>query len=309
MKINFSLSLKLTLIVFSVSAIIIVSLTYVSIQGQTSFFENAYSDKATALAQALDASIGSWDQLEDEQQSRNYILKFILLNPEILKISINLPDEQGKLKVFVSSDSDSVGNPSSSNNYLSYEEDAVVNIPNHSGDSHTLTVITPLHLSGQVVGTYETLISMDNAYGALNLHISNLVIISVVCLFILVISFLYLLRRIIVKPIFAFRDAVKMIGEGKLDTEINIKSRDELGDLATAFNQMTVDLKKSTEEIKARNEELQRDIVGRKKADYELKKKVDELERYKNVTVDRELRLIELKKELKELRKKYGEKP
>ena len=104
MKINFSLSLKLTLIVFSVSALIIVSLTYINIQGQTSFFEEAYSDKATALAQALDASIGSREQLEDEQQLQNYILKFIYLNPEISKISINLPDEQEKLKVFVSSE-------------------------------------------------------------------------------------------------------------------------------------------------------------------------------------------------------------
>jgi methyl-accepting chemotaxis protein len=309
MKINFSLSLKLTLIVFSVSALIIVSLTYINIQGQTSFFEEAYSGKATALAQALDASIGSREQLEDKQQLQNYILKFIYLNPEVSKISINLPDEQEKLKVFASSDSDSVGNPSSSNNYLSYEEDVVVNIPNHSGDSHTLTVITPLHLSGQVVGTYETLISMDNAYGALNLHINNLVIISVVSLFILVISFLYLLRRTIVKPITTFRNAVKMIGDGKLDTEINIKSRDELGELAIAFNRMTNDLKKSTTEIRDNNEELQRDIIGRKKAEEELRKKVDELERYKNVTVDRELRLIELKKEVKELRKKYGEKP
>jgi PAS domain S-box-containing protein len=45
-----------------------------------------------------------------------------------------------------------------------------------------------------------------------------------------------------------------------------------------------------------------RDITWRKKADDKLKKKINELERYKKVTVDRELRLIELKKELKELR-------
>ena len=46
------------------------------------------------------------------------------------------------------------------------------------------------------------------------------------------------------------------------------------------------------------------DLTAIKQAENELKKKIDELERYKNVTVDRELRLIELKKELKELRTK-----
>jgi PAS domain S-box-containing protein len=46
------------------------------------------------------------------------------------------------------------------------------------------------------------------------------------------------------------------------------------------------------------------DITTIKQVENELKKKIDELERYKNVTVGRELRLIEIKKELKELRTK-----
>ena len=44
-----------------------------------------------------------------------------------------------------------------------------------------------------------------------------------------------------------------------------------------------------------------RDTTDRKKAEEKLKEKLDELERYKNVTVDRELRLIELKKKIKKL--------
>ena len=47
-----------------------------------------------------------------------------------------------------------------------------------------------------------------------------------------------------------------------------------------------------------------RDITERKQSDDELKKKIDELERYKDVTVGRELRLIELKKKIKELEEK-----
>jgi PAS domain S-box-containing protein len=47
-----------------------------------------------------------------------------------------------------------------------------------------------------------------------------------------------------------------------------------------------------------------RDTTDRKKAEDKLKEKLDELERYKNVTVDRELRLIELKKKIKKLEEK-----
>ena len=56
------------LIVFSVSTFIIVSLTYINIQEQSSFFENSYSEKATALAQSLDASIVSRSDFEDKQR-------------------------------------------------------------------------------------------------------------------------------------------------------------------------------------------------------------------------------------------------
>jgi len=47
-----------------------------------------------------------------------------------------------------------------------------------------------------------------------------------------------------------------------------------------------------------------RDITGQRRSEGELKKKINELERYKKATVGRELRLIEIKKELKELRTK-----
>ncbi|MFH1102043.1 MAG: PAS domain S-box protein [Methanobacteriota archaeon] len=51
------------------------------------------------------------------------------------------------------------------------------------------------------------------------------------------------------------------------------------------------------------------DITNRKIAEEELKKKIDELERFENFTVDRELMMVELKKETNELCKKLGEKP
>jgi hypothetical protein len=43
-------------------------------------------------------------------------------------------------------------------------------------------------------------------------------------------------------------------------------------------------------------------------AEFSLQKKIDELERFKTITVDREIKMIELKKQLEELRTKSGEK-
>ena len=52
-----------------------------------------------------------------------------------------------------------------------------------------------------------------------------------------------------------------------------------------------------------------RDVSERKRMEKELKEKIEELERFYNLTIDRELRMVELKKEIDELRRKCGEKP
>ena len=296
MKKTLNISIKLTLIVFLISSIGLISLTYVNVQREMSLFEYSYSEKAEALAQALDASIENRNQLQDKDELLNYILKFIYLNPEIKEISINLP-ENDKLKVSVSSNSDSIGTLSSYNNNQAYVEGSVIKTSYHDGGSHSLIVITPIHLSGQLVGTYEMVLSMDNAYALMNADMQTLIVISLASLLFLILSFLYLLRRVIIKPISVFRDAVDTIGKGNLDVNIQIETRDEIGELANAFTGMAKDLKEQ-------QENLEKTVVERTK---ELNKKIDELEKYKKVTVGRELKMIEMKKEMKELKQKSQE--
>ena len=51
-----------------------------------------------------------------------------------------------------------------------------------------------------------------------------------------------------------------------------------------------------------------RDMTERKKAQEEIEQKMNELVRFHNLTVDREMTMIELKKEINELLNKSGEK-
>ncbi|GAH16620.1 unnamed protein product, partial [marine sediment metagenome] len=75
------------------------------------------------------------------------------------------------------------------------------------------------------------------------------------------------------------------------DTKIDIKSKDEIGDLATSFEKMAQSLKKQ-------QDNLENLVVERTK---ELETKIDELQKYKKITVGRELKMVELKKRIKEL--------
>ncbi len=74
-----------------------------------------------------------------------------------------------------------------------------------------------------------------------------------------------LISRSISIPITNLKNKTLEIGSGKLDTVIEVKSKDEVGELAASFNRMTKDLR----EITASRNELNKEITERKHAEEE----------------------------------------
>ena len=77
--------------------------------------------------------------------------------------------------------------------------------------------------------------------------------------------------------------------EDNLPAKVMIKTGDELEQVADNFNRMVDKLKTSRQEIDLKNQEL--------------KLKVTEMEKFNKLSVDRELKMIELKNEIIELKK------
>lgn len=113
--------------------------------------------------------------------------------------------------------------------------------------------------------------------------------------FIVGILFSLFLSKSISKSIIKLRDATNEIGKGKLDTKIDMKSKDEIGELASAFNQMTMDLKQSQEQIKRHAKELEQKIQERTK---DLDEKVSELTSTKTAVLNMMEDMDEANKEL-----------
>jgi signal transduction histidine kinase len=70
-------------------------------------------------------------------------------------------------------------------------------------------------------------------------------------------------RKWVIQPIAKLMDGIKNLAQGNLDQQIDLKRGDELSELAQAFNQMAVDLKKAQERIIREGEtrlELERDL-------------------------------------------------
>ncbi len=122
-----------------------------------------------------------------------------------------------------------------------------------------------------------------------------LVLIFVVIALVLSIGIGYFIVYSISNRIAKLKAAIAQIGAGKLDTQIAVNSNDEIGDLASSFNEMAEHLESTTTSI----EKLQQ-------AEEKLQKTVKELEQFNNLAVGRELQMIELKKEIDSLLCEFG---
>lgn len=82
------------------------------------------------------------------------------------------------------------------------------------------------------------------------------------------------ISRSIAMPVIELKAATAEIGKGNLDTQIEIKSNDEVGQLAASFKKMVGDLKKTTTSIGS----LNREIAERRQAEKTLERAYTKLE-------------------------------
>ncbi|MCK5281895.1 MAG: HAMP domain-containing protein [Nanoarchaeota archaeon] len=168
-------------------------------------------------------------------------------------------------------------------------------------DEDAVEVVVPIReVSGGHVMSMRYIISYHSFREKINAVYSQIIFITI---FLSILSFALLIPFSIslTRPIIKLKELTKRIGAGDLDIKIDLKAHDEISELADAFNQMTSNLKRSRADLKGYNMELGRKVKERTK---ELEDKNRELEKFNKLAVGRELKMIELKKKIKELEEK-----
>jgi methyl-accepting chemotaxis protein len=328
MEIRFSLQIKLLALVSLVIILVLTGLMFLTISRQREIHQIAFRDRAGVLAQALDAGIGTRVELEDRNILQSNIYKIIWLNPDIEEISITLPTPEG-LKIIASNHTETIGKIADPENFLSYEQGLLLTKTLLQSDgTRLLNVITPVHVGGQRVGTYNIKLSLESEEKAISQQQRQWILTIVISIVIIIVILSILLRKMVITPISEIQKGLKLIGDGNLDWRITPKSKDEIGDLAEGLNKMTEELKKSytslekrvsektkeleeaktvleikvearTKELRQLTESLDEQVKERTK---ELLEKINELEKFSKLAVGRELKMIELKEEIKKLK-------
>ena len=150
----------------------------------------------------------------------------------------------------------------------------------------------------------------------------DIMIFSLSLSLIFLILFVFLKEKVI-SPLQKLTLLFQKVSKGNLDVRADIESKTEIGQLSQGFNKMVSDLshyqtalkeekdvlevrvKARTKELEELAQELEEKVKARTK---ELQNRVDELEKFHKLTVGRELKMIELKKEIARLKKMLSEK-
>jgi two-component system, sensor histidine kinase YesM len=154
----------------------------------------------------------------------------------------------------------------------------------------------------------------EEAFGFLRRMAINYGFLIIVFLFpIILISFM--ISRKVIKPLKNLSITSKRVARGDFKARAVSYTKDEFGELADNFNKMTEDLGRAkqtmqeerdvleikvnarTKELNEMNEKLEQEVGNRTE---QIQKKLVELEKMSKLMVGRELKMIELKKELQE---------
>jgi signal transduction histidine kinase len=174
-----------------------------------------------------------------------------------------------------------------------------------SGPQLTYQITQTIHSKeGQMIGTLQiglSLFKMDSQINGLKRDIL-LVTLGVIGLGIL---FTLILTRVLLRPIEKLAEATERVAKGELAQTVDIRSRDEIGDLARAFNQMTLQLKDSRryleKKVEERTRQLEANIAELNRARTSTLKMLEELQAAK-----RELEMVNRElKEMDETRTKF----
>lgn len=170
---------------------------------------------------------------------------------------------------------------------------------------------------------YEGIISQLRPFLSINVY--DIWLVSVPYLLLIVLAstiFTALFANKIMKPLKNLLEAIRQIKKGNLNVKIKLITKDEIGDIAQEFNDTIERLKKMKEaledekivleiRVKARTRELRElaQVLDEKVKERtkELQARIDQLERFHRLTIGREMKMIDLKKELERMHRKNKE--
>jgi signal transduction histidine kinase len=131
-----------------------------------------------------------------------------------------------------------------------------------SDPSSPFMVVQPIRSkAGQLIGTFKIGLSLFKLNKRMNEMRRDILLVTLGAI-IIGILFTIILTRVLLRPIEKLAEATERVARGELSQMVDIRSKDEIGDLARDFNQMTFQLKESRFDLEKKVEERTHQLEG-----------------------------------------------
>ncbi|RNC72737.1 MAG: HAMP domain-containing sensor histidine kinase [Desulfuromonadales bacterium] len=101
----------------------------------------------------------------------------------------------------------------------------------------------------KVLGVLDVIVSLEQMHLKVYSYRNEIIILTTLQIGLIAICLTVLIQRLVNRPVKSLVRHAHLVGSGELDAKVAIANRDELGELAEAFNNMTHNLKKARAEL------------------------------------------------------------
>ncbi|MCD6270870.1 HAMP domain-containing protein [bacterium] len=342
-----SIRVKLILGIASISIFVFGGLALIFLFHQRDFLIDNFRKQALLLAQALNAAISSEEMLYEREMLQNNIYKLMWLNPDIIDINISARNDD-TLQIIASNKSTLIGKTPTQASFLALQKGTPFTEIRHKDREKILAAISPIHAGGRIIGVNEITLSLKPLEDSIRSLFLKLILFFSLGILSIILGLSLLMQFIIINPINVLGKAMRAFGAGNFQFRIKYFPKDEFGELAQGFNEMSKSLEKkylqlqklnqeleeayklAEKQVKERTKELEEErasleqkIKERTKEleklkqnleeevarrTKELKEKIEELEKIQKLTTGRELKMIQLKEEIERLKQELKRK-
>lgn len=263
------LSTKLIVLLLCTLVAIFALLGYLNIRLQRQHLEAATLTSAERMSDVIRRN-ATYHMLRNDREGLYHTIETMADEPGMVKVRIF--DQQGKISY--STDSKEVGSTVDKAAEACYgchsqsQPLARLNRPDRfriyrAGGQRVLGIVTPIEnqpacanaachahpASQQILGVLDTDLSLAKANQQLAEGNARTLAYTIgAMLLIALLSWLFIVRMV-GRPISVLTEGTEKLAEGDLGYQIQVKSNDEMGDLADSFNQMSLQLRTANEEI------------------------------------------------------------
>ena len=276
------LKTKITLLIVLIVAGVILLVSYLDYHFARKDQLDLYLDRNLYIAKQIDASIPDRAIRDDLPRIRDEVEEWLLSRPFLMEIDVFLFSPKGWDLVVSNSKDVYLPSLTLTNEQIKYlKKDKHLPSLHDVGEERWLEVIVPLHFETRVVGGIRVVSTLQEAQNYLNKKRERAIILTFSSILVILITLTIFFRKLVGDPIQRLVEAMTRAEKGDLETEVRVKTEDELGKLGRNFNRMLKTIRETHEQniqllrqVNQFNEELTRKI---KAATSELAKRNEEL--------------------------------